>query len=156
MGEGNIQLRGAVSMNRDHTRRSVETQGQPSLKQAFNPMQDFMLHKGLNTADSLNEDDLTEFLGGTEDWGEHAECLNEMNKKMSKAKNKSKTTTAGTKGKDSAEKKISDDEEASSVTTIYRKAVRQIDEKSFEEGRWNISSSLEEPADTSDDSINIQ
>ena len=53
VGEGNNQLRVAVSMTRDHTRRSVETQGQPSLKQAFNQMQNFMLHKGLITADSL-------------------------------------------------------------------------------------------------------
>ena len=125
----------------------------PSFKQAFNMMQDFMLHKGILT-DSMSEEDMLEFLEGADNWHEHEEQLQTTPKK-SKAK-------SGNKGANSESKRGKTMNNSESETTIYQRAVKEKGNSSIRDhaksnkvDNWHrkTSSSSDEFIDTSDELI---
>ena len=70
---------------------------QPGLKQAFNLMQDFMLHKGLIDGDFLNEDDMNGFILGASGWKHHNENLKKTHVKARRKEALTTRDSAGTK-----------------------------------------------------------
>ena len=118
------------------------------LQQAFHLMQYFMLHKGLITSNSLNEDDLGEFLEGASSWRDHSKWLNDASTKQGQGRatkqGKGKSSKGNNRGKEGGS--------VSSVTTVYKRAIQQINDEHSKVNK-NNSLSSDELIDTSDEFI---
>ena len=133
----------------------------PSLEQAFFLMQDYMLHKGLIDSDSLTEENLNAFLEGAADWhDQEAELTRNHHLKV-----KSSKKSTGIKDSDQLTSKpqsgpkvpTKGGKEVSSIlseTTVYRRAVPNVDDRTSNESTRDISSSSDDLIDTSDELIN--
>ena len=133
----------------------------PSLEQAFFLMQDYMLHKGLIDSDSLTEENLNEFLEGTADWhDQEAELTRNRHLKV-----KSSKKSTGIKDSDQLTSKLQSGpkvptkggKEVSSIsseTTVYHRAVPNVNDRTSNESNRDISSSSDDLIDTSNELIN--
>ena len=138
---------------------------QPTLVQSFNMMQDFMLHKGLIERE-FGQDDMQEFLQGANNWSNYRDCLTSQPAAVAttrqgeqRARDTRKEGTVGHGSKYRPQENLGNVlEDNSSVTTIYRPAVKQTGTQVTPNPRpaagQNISSSSDELVDTSDEFLN--
>ena len=138
---------------------------QPTLVQSFNMMQDFMLHKGLIDRE-FGQDDMKEFLQGANNWGAYRDHLSAqptaaatIRPSEQRVQDTSKEGTGRQGSKYRPQENLGDMlEDNSSITTIYRPAVRRTEAQVTLNPRpaavQNISSSSDDLIDTSDEFLN--